>query len=123
MYRKKQKENQEDLLKKVNDETLRQLTNKQGDGDGGDGGGRRVSEVVAYRSVKEIPLAREMAIQVPPPFPSPAGRRVQLYPLPFHEAEILKCHAVLGLAKPFYESKLCAFDGVTSTHACLLQPR
>jgi hypothetical protein len=64
MSRKKQKENQEDLLKKVNDETLRQLTKQKEGGDGGDGGGRKVSEVVAYRTVKDIPPTREMAIQV-----------------------------------------------------------
>lgn len=48
----------------MNDETLRQLT-KQKDGSGPSGGaGRKISELVAYRSVKDIPPTREMAIQV-----------------------------------------------------------
>lgn len=62
--RRRQKENQEDLLKKVNDETLRQLTKQKEDGGPSSGGGRKVSEVVAYRSLQELPATREMAIQV-----------------------------------------------------------
>lgn len=63
--RRRQKENQEDLLKKVNDETLRQLTKQKEDGGPSSGGGRKVSEVTSYRSLKDIPQYREMAIQVP----------------------------------------------------------
>ena len=62
--RRRQKENQEDLLKKVNDETLRQLTKSKDENGPAGGGGRKVSEVVAYRNVKDIPATREMAIQV-----------------------------------------------------------
>ena len=63
-HRRKQKENQEDLLKKVNDETLRQLTKQKDGGGPSSGAGRKVSELVSYRSVKDIPPTREMAIQV-----------------------------------------------------------
>lgn len=52
------------MLKKVNDETLRQLTKSKDENGPAGGGGRKVSEVVAYRSVKDIPPTREMAIQV-----------------------------------------------------------
>lgn len=62
--RKKQKENQEDLLKRVNEETLRQLRHTQDDGNqNGSDGGRQVSEVVAYRSIAEMPTVRDLAIQ------------------------------------------------------------
>ena len=63
--RRKQKENQEDLLKRVNEETLRQLRHNQDENNqGGSGGGRQVSEVVAYRSISDMPAARDLAIQV-----------------------------------------------------------
>ena len=63
--RRKQKENQEDLLKRVNEETLRQLRHNQDENNqGGSGGGRQVSEVVAYRSISDMPSTRDLAIQV-----------------------------------------------------------
>ena len=63
--RRKQKENQEDLLKRVNEETLRQLRHNQDEGNqNGSSGGRQVSEVVAYRSISEMPSIRDLAIQV-----------------------------------------------------------
>lgn len=63
--RRKQKENQEDLLKRVNEETLRQLRHNQDEGNqAGSSGGRKVSEVVAYRSVSDMPSVRDLAIQV-----------------------------------------------------------
>ncbi len=52
------------MLKKVNDETLRQLTKSKDENGPAGGSGRKVSEVVAYRNVKDIPPTREMAIQV-----------------------------------------------------------
>ena len=63
--RRKQKENQEDLLKRVNEETLRQLRHNQDDNNqSGSGGGRQVSEVVAYRSISDMPSVQHLAIQV-----------------------------------------------------------
>uniref|UniRef100_A0A7S0S408 FACT complex subunit n=1 Tax=Chlamydomonas leiostraca TaxID=1034604 RepID=A0A7S0S408_9CHLO len=61
------KERQEELVKAKNEETLRRLTARK-DGEGGEGGttGRKVSEVVAYRSVGDIPVARDLTIQVDP---------------------------------------------------------
>jgi len=64
-HRRKQKENQEDLLKRVNEETLRVLRHNQDENNqGGSGGGRQVSEVVAYRSISDMPSTRDLAIQV-----------------------------------------------------------
>ena len=63
--RQKQKENQADLLKRVNEETLRQLRHNQDEGDqAGSSGGRQISEVMAYRSVSDMPSIRDLAIQV-----------------------------------------------------------
>ena len=63
--RRKQKENQEDLLKRVNEETLRVLRHNQDENNqGGSGAGRQVSEVVAYRSISDMPSVRDLAIQV-----------------------------------------------------------
>ena len=47
----------------MNQETLRQLTKQKEDGAGAGGSGRKVSEVVTYRDVKDMPSTREMAIQ------------------------------------------------------------
>lgn len=62
------KEKQEELLKKKNEETLARLTAQQSGagGPGGAGGtvGRKVSETFAYRSVTDMPLARDLRIQV-----------------------------------------------------------
>ncbi|GIL93381.1 hypothetical protein Vretifemale_20793, partial [Volvox reticuliferus] len=62
------KEKQEELLKKKNEETLARLTAQAGGagGTGGAGGavGRKVSETIAYRSVNEIPPARDLRVQV-----------------------------------------------------------
>ena len=67
--RRKQKENQEDLLKRVNEETLRQLRHNQDDNNqSGSGSGRQVSEVVAYRSISDMPSVQNLAIQVCAPF-------------------------------------------------------
>ena len=64
LCRRKQKENQEDLLKRVNEETLRQLRHTQDENNQGGGGkGQQVSEVVAYRSIAEMPTVRDLAIQ------------------------------------------------------------
>lgn len=69
--RRKQKENQEDLLKRVNEETLRQLRHSQDEGNqAGSSGGRQVSEVVAYRSISDMPSIRDLAIQVASQAPS-----------------------------------------------------
>lgn len=68
MCRRKQKENQEDLLKRVNEETLRQLRHTQDEGNqNGADNGRQVSEVIAYRSIAEMPSVRDLAIQVSRP--------------------------------------------------------
>lgn len=63
--RRKQKENQEDLLKRVNEETLRVLRHNQDENNqGGSGAGRQISEVVAYRSISDMPSVRDLGIQV-----------------------------------------------------------
>ena len=60
--RKKQKENQEDLLAKANQETMRAL--KSTDGASAVTAGRKVSAVEAYRRVEDIPTSRELAVMV-----------------------------------------------------------
>ena len=60
--RKKQKENQEDLLQRANQETMRAL--KSTDGATAVTAGRKVSAVEAYRRVEDIPTSRELAILV-----------------------------------------------------------
>eukprot|EP00891_Asterochloris_glomerata_P001119 jgi/Astpho2/1119/Aster-07668 len=63
--RKKQKENQEDLLKRVNEETMRQLRHAQDDSGPSGREGRKISDVVSYRSLNDIPsTTRAMVIQV-----------------------------------------------------------
>ena len=48
----------------MNEETLRMLDkNKSGTNDGG-GQGRKISEAVSYRTLKDIPPTSRMAIQV-----------------------------------------------------------
>jgi hypothetical protein len=60
--RKKQKENQEDLLKLANENTVKAL--RAGGGDGGAAAtGRKVSAVEAYRSIDEMPSSRDLAIE------------------------------------------------------------
>ena len=60
--RKKQKENQEDLLEKANRETMRAL--KSNDSSAPVTAGKKVSTVEAYRKVEDIPNSRELAILV-----------------------------------------------------------
>lgn len=64
LCRRDQNKKQEELLKKVNEETLRQLTQARGGDGGGAGAGRKVSEVVAYRSVDDMAPSRDLIIQV-----------------------------------------------------------
>lgn len=58
------KEKQEALLRQKNEETLRRLTAGQADGNVASTSGRMVSDVVAYRSVAEIPPMKELMISV-----------------------------------------------------------
>ena len=62
--RKRQKTNQVDLLTKVNQETLRLLNKQKSDPNEEGGSGRKISEAVSYKSLKEIPPTSRMAIQV-----------------------------------------------------------
>lgn len=53
------------MLKRVNEETLRQLRHNQDEADqAGSSGGRQISEVMAYRNVSDMPSIRDLAIQV-----------------------------------------------------------
>lgn len=60
------REKQEELLQQKNAETLRRLTaQSNGDAGGGDGaGGRKISEVVAYRTVHDMAPTSDLTIQV-----------------------------------------------------------
>lgn len=62
-HRQKQKEHQEDLLRRVNEETLRALRQRDGEAPLA-GSGRKVSEVESYRSIGELPPVRDLVIQV-----------------------------------------------------------
>ena len=59
------KETQDALLRQKNEETLRRLTAGNGDGSGAAStSGRPVSEIMAYRSVADIPTTKDLIIQV-----------------------------------------------------------
>lgn len=62
MRRRKKTKQQEDLLKRVNEETLRQ--GQARDGLGSTATGRKISEVVAYQRVADMPASKELIIQV-----------------------------------------------------------
>ncbi|GAX85955.1 hypothetical protein CEUSTIGMA_g13371.t1, partial [Chlamydomonas eustigma] len=66
-YKSAQKEKQEELLRQKNEETLKRLTAVVGDGTGAalaaSTSGRPTSEIVAYRSVADIPAIKDLVIQ------------------------------------------------------------
>lgn len=65
LCRRRQKENQEDLLARVNQATLNMLNKNSGDGRGPAGAsGKRVSETVAYKSVTEMQQYHSLTVQV-----------------------------------------------------------
>jgi len=59
------KERQEEILQRKNEETLRRLTEAKNQSDKFDPtkGGRRANEIVAYKSVSEIPQVPDMVVQ------------------------------------------------------------
>ena len=63
MPRRKSKQAQDALLQKVNEDTLKSLTQAKDAGPSGDTG-RKVSEVVSYRSHADVPIVRDFVIQV-----------------------------------------------------------
>ena len=65
--RRKQKENQEDLLRRVNDATLAALTSARGGAGDGGRSGRRISDLCAYKAPADVPHARDLAVQARPP--------------------------------------------------------
>ena len=62
--RRRQKENQEDLLQRVNQATLDMLSKGGGGGGGGAGQGRKVSDVVSYRSPGDMQHNSSLTVQV-----------------------------------------------------------
>lgn len=66
--RRKQKENQEDLLRNANENTLRALKASEA-GSGGANIGRKASALESYKTIEEIPSTRELAIQACHLFP------------------------------------------------------
>ena len=62
MGRRKSKQAQDALLQKVNEDTLKSLTQAKDSGPSGDSG-RKVSEVVSYRSHADVPIVRDYVIQ------------------------------------------------------------
>ena len=67
LRRRKQKENQEDLLRRVNDATLAALTSARGGAGDGGRSGRRISDLCAYKAPADVPHARDLAVQARPP--------------------------------------------------------
>ena len=61
LYRRKQKENQEDLLRNANENTLKAL--RASDGGGRQAAGRKVSAITTYARVADMPSSRDLAIQ------------------------------------------------------------
>ncbi|CAL8465250.1 g4785 [Coccomyxa elongata] len=61
--RRKQKENQEDLLRSANENTLKALKASEA-GSSGVAAGRKASALESYKSIDEVPSTRELAIQV-----------------------------------------------------------
>jgi nucleosome binding factor SPN SPT16 subunit len=60
--RQAQKKHQDDLLRRVNEETLRRAQAK--DSDAPTVSGRKVSEVESYRTISDLPAVRDLVIQV-----------------------------------------------------------
>ena len=58
---KRKYKQQSDLLNRVNQETLRQ--GQAQDGADTKSAGRRISEIVAYKSVSEVPATKELKIE------------------------------------------------------------
>ena len=61
LFRRKQKENQEDLLRNANENTLKAL--RASDGGGRQAAGRKVSAITTYARVADMPSSRDLAIQ------------------------------------------------------------
>lgn len=64
VHRRRAKQNQDELLAKVNEETLRSLTRARESGDEPSTSGRKVSDLVTYRSIGEIQPQGGFQIQV-----------------------------------------------------------
>ena len=65
LRRRRQKENQEDLLARVNQATLNMLNKNGGAGRGAaGGGGKRISDTLAYKSPAEMQQFHGLTVQV-----------------------------------------------------------
>lgn len=62
--RRRHKENQEELLDKVNQATLQMLTKNSGGAGGSGVTGRKITDIVAYKAVNEISHTNALAVQV-----------------------------------------------------------
>jgi len=63
-YRRRQRENQEDLLDKVNQATLQFLTKGPSGAASGAANGRKITDLVAYKSVNDLQHNGILALQV-----------------------------------------------------------
>ena len=64
MRRRRQKENQEDLLQRVNQATLDMLNKGGAGGNGGGGQGRKITDIVAYKNVADMQHNNTLTVQV-----------------------------------------------------------
>ncbi len=62
--RRRHKENQEELLDKVNQATLQMLTKNSGGAGSSGASGRKITDITAYKSVNEINHTNALAVQV-----------------------------------------------------------
>jgi hypothetical protein len=62
--RRRQKENQEDLLQRVNQATLDMLNKGGAGGNGGGGQGRKITDIVAYKNVADMQHNNTLTVQV-----------------------------------------------------------
>lgn len=80
MGRRRQKENQEELLERVNQTTLQMLSKSGGGSGSGGGGGRKITDLTAYRAANEMQHNNTLTVQVA----APSLRSHGVCGLPFH---------------------------------------
>ena len=64
LCRRRQKENQEDLLDRVNKATLAMLSKSGGGAAGGAGPGRKITDIQAYKAVNDMQHNNTLTVQV-----------------------------------------------------------
>lgn len=63
-FRRRQKENQDELLQRVNQNTLQMLSKSGAAGGSGTGPGKKITDLTAYKSINDIQHNNVLAVQV-----------------------------------------------------------